>query len=908
MRLWLLCLAVGLLVPASAVDTSGPVVYDETAAKYMPLEKWLHDVDSKACSSNARADLLFAIDGSESVSLNDFHLVVKSVVFDTISRLEIGENFIQVGVLVFSSHVTQTIPIGKYSSKLDLLGAVSRLTYDGGYTAIDAAVEGCIAELSRRQADLAVSGNETASAETRKRIVIFLTDGMHSGSFGVYLLDLLAQLHRRVTAAIALGLQKSNDNVLQKIASDAGLVFDPTAYPDYQSTLYSLLNMRCTAACYNYEQQEAGANKVIATLVQYVNYLIGNFASYHKQESSLLDYARSVKQSVAGLEADIEQTCNAKDNGLLRRIVTLRDSIRTETNGSGFAGASIEAYAGEMMTRLAKLQRETFDQSQSLATEKTKLAGLGVEEERLKADFQTRLDSKASVRKAQEDSLAALEARIAAYRNELRSVTESISRFANISAQLSSRLSRQEAVYVSRQNQLTSLTQESTILASVKHGGSVHLNEMSNKLAQCQSHLRYGRTVLFAIRCGSGAEFESLFSREDSSFSKTPAFEGLDSTKSVYKSEFLHKLHNIGYFRSITWQFLDSKGAEIGHLTMDTSRSELSSVFARSRVTDAFPWVTSYVNSIYRASLDQFRPQVGSEFLLVFGSLERYRATGSCSDLVGVFIVLTAPHRCYPEAVTFPQVYVSPSPFGGTLSEQVFELRLTTSRLPADRPQPTHGTTGDEQLTEVLLFVKAGAGYLHSLLLTSRFTPAALLADVDDLSQLARHYKSSLLSGLKLDSYRAIKLELFDANGRVLAALRFKGPFSKSAANNTEGAFVPMGWEWFQPMYLDASEPFSVEQLRQSRFSFYNGVEFFTIGEQLAESDCTRRRYFLTLVDGTSSCPCFSSGGETPPSIFFANNARPLACNQLTSADSLRLTGELLQPLRSSASGPDLAA
>lgn len=908
--LTLLCLLLGLYLGNAPTvytmhDITAEAKYDDGAAQYLSIEKWLQQKDMNLCLSDTPADILFAVDGSESVTLTDFHLVVKSLLVDTVSRLEIGENLVQVGVLVFSSQVTQTIPIGKYSNKLDLLQAIGRLAYDGGYTSFESVIEGCIAELGRRTMDVSNASDSDFDSDVeiaeRKRVVIFVSDGRISNSFGVYIDDLLRQLHSKVTAVMTLGLQSSDHPMLTQLVSDPALVFDPTTYPDFQTSLHTLLNMRCSGSCYKYESQEENVRRVITTLVQYLNYLISNFASYYKQKNTLADYSRSVNESVVSMELDIVRTCNTEDNGLLERIITLQDRISTETNGSNFAGSNIDSYIGEMIRSINIIQKEIFDQTQTLATEKTKLEGTKQLEERLVADFEANLKSKTALSKAQSESLAALKTRIESYRTEISSISKKIAGYENDTVGLSSQLTRHEELFASLQTQLTKLTLEHTGLLAAESGGQVYMNGVLNKAAMCETHLRNGYTVLFAIRCGSGASFESLYTREDVSFSDVP-FTGLTTQQLIYKSSYLRQMHSMGYYSTVINQFLDSNGNVLGSVTWDLNQFELRSQFIKVRVTSSFPWVASYVNSIYSSSLILLRPKTDTEFYIIAGDLDRYRVTGNCADIVGVFLVMTTPHRCYPEATTFPQIYISVSPFGGPIVKPVAEFRLLTDRLPSiDRPMPTR-TTNSEQLSEILLYAKSGAGFLHSMLLTSRYTPAAQLLDVDDLSQLSRHYKSSMLANLNLENYRAIKLELFDRSGRVLASLRFEGPFN-STTNSKLFSFPsetgvspnPEKWDWFQAKYLTSAQPFDLERLRQSRFNFYNGLEFFQIGEHLGVDNCSERLYFLTVLDGATSCQCFSKDVATP-AIFISNDAKPHTCDRLIQVDSLRLTGELVRP------------
>lgn len=89
---------------------------------------------SPACK-NRKADVIFLIDGSESISSKDFEKM-KEFMKRMVNQSNIGAGEIRIGLLQFSSTPQEEFRLNQYSSKVDIHKAISNVQQmnDGTYT------------------------------------------------------------------------------------------------------------------------------------------------------------------------------------------------------------------------------------------------------------------------------------------------------------------------------------------------------------------------------------------------------------------------------------------------------------------------------------------------------------------------------------------------------------------------------------------------------------------------------------------------------------------------------------------------------------------------------------------------------------------------------------------------------
>lgn len=115
----------------------------------------------------APSDLVFILDGSWSVVDINFE-IVKGWLVNITTSFNIGQKFTQVGVVQYSDDPVLEIPLGKFSSKKDLIRAMENIEYMGGNTRTGTAIKFATDKLF---------GLSERGPAGISRIAVVLTDG-----------------------------------------------------------------------------------------------------------------------------------------------------------------------------------------------------------------------------------------------------------------------------------------------------------------------------------------------------------------------------------------------------------------------------------------------------------------------------------------------------------------------------------------------------------------------------------------------------------------------------------------------------------------------------------------------------------------------------------------------------------
>ncbi|XP_041376879.1 cartilage matrix protein-like [Gigantopelta aegis] len=108
--------------------------YVLTSDTYQSLDSLVNPLSTSVRSGCLqRADLVFLVDSSSSISSEDFQQL-EEFLKDVAVRLPIGPNNVQMGVLQFGSHPSIAFPLDMYSNRLDVLKGIQNLNYLGGAT------------------------------------------------------------------------------------------------------------------------------------------------------------------------------------------------------------------------------------------------------------------------------------------------------------------------------------------------------------------------------------------------------------------------------------------------------------------------------------------------------------------------------------------------------------------------------------------------------------------------------------------------------------------------------------------------------------------------------------------------------------------------------------------------------
>ncbi|KAK3759163.1 hypothetical protein RRG08_036954 [Elysia crispata] len=169
----------------------------------------------QACSGDQVADIFFLLDESGSVTAENFKLVLTAVK-DIASSFPIGPSKVKIGVATFSTYVGTVIPLKAHDNQQDLLDAIDKIQYRGGYTYTNLALQ-----LARTSGFTDVSGGRDSAPD----YLIVITDGKSTDASKTQ--TEAAALRQTNITVLAVGVGSGVDiQELNTIASSPSLVFN----------------------------------------------------------------------------------------------------------------------------------------------------------------------------------------------------------------------------------------------------------------------------------------------------------------------------------------------------------------------------------------------------------------------------------------------------------------------------------------------------------------------------------------------------------------------------------------------------------------------------------------------------------------------------------------------------------
>jgi hypothetical protein len=156
-------------------DPDSPLVRSSHAYKFRPSYR-KYALQAEFCSCVARADIVFVLDGSGSVNFansTNFQTMLEFV-NNFIDYFEIGADAVRIGVLKFSSNVTNEIFLNDHYDKGELAEAVSKIDYIDGSTHTNDSIH------EMRTVQFTTGHGDRYDAED---IAIVITDGVYSPGY-----------------------------------------------------------------------------------------------------------------------------------------------------------------------------------------------------------------------------------------------------------------------------------------------------------------------------------------------------------------------------------------------------------------------------------------------------------------------------------------------------------------------------------------------------------------------------------------------------------------------------------------------------------------------------------------------------------------------------------------------------
>ncbi|CAL1528436.1 unnamed protein product [Lymnaea stagnalis] len=194
--------------------------------------------------TTARADILFLLDSSSSMSYQDFALQRRFVINVT-NSFPVGADNVHFSVMVFSNDAQIKIPFSAQQTNVGLASNIDSISYVGSSTFTHTALD-----LARTFGFSAANGARPGT----KKIAIVLTDGLSNNT--ALTLNAAGQLRQTGVHVLAVGVGRFDRTELEGIATRIGDVF----YRDSFDLLHEL-NGEITSNVCN-EERRLGTNVI----------------------------------------------------------------------------------------------------------------------------------------------------------------------------------------------------------------------------------------------------------------------------------------------------------------------------------------------------------------------------------------------------------------------------------------------------------------------------------------------------------------------------------------------------------------------------------------------------------------------------------------------------------------------
>lgn len=159
------------------------------------------------CKFDVVADIAFIVDQSSSIQSRNF-LLVRDFLENTIGRLDVGKEKIQIAVILYSDFPRADVYLNTFSNKNDILRYINTLPYGRGKTYTGAAL---------RFAKEHVFTKARGSRRDKyvQQVAVVITDGKSTDDAA----SAAAELRRSGVSIFALGIKDTKEDDLREIAS-----------------------------------------------------------------------------------------------------------------------------------------------------------------------------------------------------------------------------------------------------------------------------------------------------------------------------------------------------------------------------------------------------------------------------------------------------------------------------------------------------------------------------------------------------------------------------------------------------------------------------------------------------------------------------------------------------------------
>ncbi|XP_059508798.1 collagen alpha-6(VI) chain-like [Stegostoma tigrinum] len=184
------------------------------------------------CSETEEADIFFLIDGSRSISPENFQ-DLKRFLVEVVKLFTIGPNQVRIGVVQYADSPQTELEITQYTSKTRLMQAIKQIPQVGGGTRTGYALKYMKNFISRAE----------QSRQTKvQHFLITITDGMSTDDVA----RPAAELRQQEVFVYAIGVGDANENELQLIAGADERVFYTKSFDTLTHMKNSVVRDMCS--------------------------------------------------------------------------------------------------------------------------------------------------------------------------------------------------------------------------------------------------------------------------------------------------------------------------------------------------------------------------------------------------------------------------------------------------------------------------------------------------------------------------------------------------------------------------------------------------------------------------------------------------------------------------------------
>uniref|UniRef100_A0A3Q3IQW3 VWFA domain-containing protein n=1 Tax=Monopterus albus TaxID=43700 RepID=A0A3Q3IQW3_MONAL len=165
------------------------------------------ELKSVTCRAAKMADVVFIVDGSDSIGATNFQLV-RTFLHSIVGGLEVSPNRVRVGIVLYNEKPTAQVFLDTFDDKNELLNFIKILPYRGGGQNTGAA-------LSFTRNKVFIKGRGSRKNKGIQQVAMVITDSESEDAVG----KAAANLRRAGVTVYAVGVRDANQTQLEQIAS-----------------------------------------------------------------------------------------------------------------------------------------------------------------------------------------------------------------------------------------------------------------------------------------------------------------------------------------------------------------------------------------------------------------------------------------------------------------------------------------------------------------------------------------------------------------------------------------------------------------------------------------------------------------------------------------------------------------